>query len=747
MLIQRTVVSAGFLLILSAGLCIAKPIENEMNQKIDDLLSQMTLEEKVGQLHQIGGSFATGPDFKNDANREALVRNGWIGSFLNIVDLGYMRELQRLAVEESRMKIPLMFALDVVHGYKTIFPVPLAQAASWDPDLIEKAERVAATEAAASGIHWTFAPMVDIARDPRWGRVMEGSGEDPCLGSRIAEARVRGFQGEDLSAENTILACAKHFAAYGAAEGGRDYNTVDLSELVLREVYLPPFQAVVDAGVASVMNSFNVVFRMPASANALLMNQILKGEWNFQGFVISDWNSYGEMIAHGVAADKYDVACLAMNAGSDVDMQGYVYIDALIPAVKDGKVAEERLNDAVRRFMKMKFKLGLFDDPYGYINPERMKNTLMIKPFQETALKLAHESIVLLKNENHLLPVQKKIGSIAVIGQLADSREFRDMLGNWCAMGDMNDVVTILQGVKKKVSRHTKILYAKGCEAFGQCPDSLIQEAVIAAEESDVVLLALGENGFMSGEATSRAYIGLPGDQIKLAKAVHATGKPIVLLLMTGRPLTIPWCHENIPAIVNIWQAGTMGGQAAADVVFGDVNPSGKLPVTFPLTIGQVPLYYNALNTGRPVGPDGNPHFRSAYIDCPNDPLYPFGFGLSYTAFEYSDLILSSVKIGMNDVLTVRVNVRNTGKRDGIEVVQLYIRDLVGSVSRPLKELKGFERVPLKAGESRQVEFHLTSDALAFWSRSMTFEAEPGDFKVFVGGSSADVLEENFTLE
>ena len=747
MLNEKTVFSAGFLLILFAGLCLAKPAEDEMNYKIDRLLSQMTLEEKVGQLHQIGGSFATGPDFKNDANREALVREGRIGSFLNIVDLGYMRELQRLAVEESRMKIPLMFALDVVHGYKTIFPVPLAQAASWNLDLIEKAERIAATEAAASGIHWTFAPMVDIARDPRWGRIMEGSGEDPFLGSRIAEARVRGFQGEDLSAENTILACAKHFAAYGAAEGGRDYNTVDVSELVLREVYLPPFQAAVNAGVASMMNSFNVVFRMPASANGLLMNQILKGEWDFQGFVISDWNSYGEMLAHGVALDKYDAACLAMNAGSDVDMQGDVYIEALARAIRDGHVPEARLDDAVRRFLRMKFKLGLFDDPYKYIHPGRMKKTLMKKAFQSTALKLAQASIVLLKNENRLLPIQKDIGTIAVIGQLADSRKFRDMLGGWSAMGDMNDVVTILQGVKNTVSGNTKILYAKGCEAFGECPDSLIQEAVIAAEESDVVLLVLGENGFMSGEATSRAYIGLPGRQIDLAKAVHATGKPVVLLMMTGRPLTISWCDEHLPAIVNIWQPGTMGGQAAADVIFGDVNPSGKLPVTFPLTIGQVPLYYNALNTGRPVGSDGNTHFRSAYIDCPNDPLYPFGFGRSYTAFEYSDLTLSSEKIKMADTLTVTVHVRNSGNRDGEEIVQLYIRDRVGSLSRPLKELKGFERVPLKAGESRQIEFHLTSGDLAFWTRSMTFEAEPGDFKVFVGGSSADVLESSFTLK
>ena len=733
-------------MILLTAVCCAQMSETEIAQRIDRLLAEMTLDEKVGQLHQLGGSFATGPDVKNEANREDLIREGRIGSFLNIVDLGYMRELQRLAVEESRMKIPLLFALDVVHGYKTIFPVPLAQAASWDLEAIEKAERVAATEAAASGIHWTFAPMVDIGRDARWGRVMEGAGEDTYLGSCIAHARVKGFQGNHLSDKNTILACAKHFAAYGAAEGGRDYNTADVSELVLREVYLPPFKAAVDAGVASVMNAFNVVFRVPASSSALLMQTILKGEWNFQGFVISDWNSYGEMIAHGTVADKYEAACAAMNNGSDVDMQGYVYTEALAQAVQDGRVTEARLNDAVRRFLRMKFKTGVFDDPYGYIDAKRMKKTLMKKEFKDAALDLARKSVVLLKNEN-LLPLKKETGTVAVIGQMADSRDFQDMMGGWAAMGDMQDVVTVLQGVKKVVAPETKILYAKGCEPFGQCPDRLVQEAVVAASEADVVLLVMGENGFMSGEAKSRAYIGLPGQQTELVKAIHATGKPIVLLVMTGRPLSIPWCDKHIPAIVNIWHLGTMGGQAVAEVLFGDVNPSGKLPVTFPVTVGQEPLYYNALNTGRPVGPDGSTHFRSAYIDCPNDPLYPFGYGLSYTKFAYSDLSLSSDSMEASDSLTVKVTVENQGKRDGVEIVQLYIRDLVGSVSRPVKELKGFQRIALKAGEARQVTFQVTEEDLAFWSLDMVYKSEPGDFKIFVGGNSKELLEAAFELK
>ena len=723
----------GILISVMAAPCLAQLTEAEIAERIDALISRMTVQEKVGQLNQIGGEFATGPDFKNDVNREMLIREGRVGSLLNIVDPDYMRELQRLAVEESRMKIPLLFALDVVHGYKTIFPVPVAQACSWDMAAIEKAERIAATEAASAGIHWTFAPMVDIARDPRWGRVMEGSGEDPYLGSCIAKARVSGFQGKDLSAKNTILACAKHFAAYGAAEGGRDYNTVDVSKLVLREVYLPPFRAAVEAGVGSVMNSFNVVFRIPASGNDFLMNQVLKNEWNFQGFVISDWNSYGEMLAHGVAADKLEAACLAMNAGSDVDMEGDVYAEALVQAVEQGLVSEERLNDAVCRFLSMKFRLGVFNNPYGYIDPERMEKKFMHPEHQAAALDLAQKSVVLLKNEDELLPLKKDLACIAVIGQMADSREFRDMMGNWSAMGDMNDVITILQGVRKSVPGHTKVLYAKGCEAFGECPDSLIQEAVIAAGEADVVLLVVGENGYMSGEAASRAHIGLPGQQDELVKAVHAAGKPVVLLLMNGRPLTIQWCDDHIPAILEIWHLGTMGGQAVADVIFGDVNPSGKLPVTFPLTLGQVPLYYNALNTGRPVIQGSPSSFRSAYIDCPNDPIYPFGFGLSYTTFTYSKLKVKK-NISAGNEAEVTVTVRNTGEMAGDEVVQIYISSLESQFPVPARSLCAFKRIHLEPGETRSVKFMLSADSFSLINDKGEKVFLPGSYLMAAGG-------------
>lgn len=727
--------------------CFAKLTDQEIEHKIDALLSQMTLEEKVGQLNQLSGGYATGPASNNEVNREEMLRQGKIGSFLNIIDPLYMKELQRIAVEESRMKIPLMFALDVIHGYKTIFPVPLAQAASWDLKAIELAEHVAATEAAAVGLNWTFAPMVDISRDARWGRVMEGAGEDPYLGSRIAEARVRGFQGDDLGAPNTIMACAKHFAAYGAAEAGRDYNTVDVSELVLREVYLPPFKAASDAGSGSVMNAFNVIFRVPSSGSDLLLNQILKGEWGFQGLVVSDWSAYYEIIRHGVAENEYEAACLAGNAGADVDMEGDVYITHLAQAVRDGRVPEARVDDSSRRVLRMKYKLGLFEDPYRYIHPKRINQVIMNKDHLSAALDLAEKSIVLLKNENQLLPLKKNIPVIAVIGQLADSRDHKDMIGSWSAQGEMSNVITVLQGIRNSVSDRTKILYAPGCEAFGISSDSLIQEAIIAANEADVVLLVLGENGDMSGECTSRAYLDLPGQQLDLAKAIASTGKPIVLLLMNGRPLTIPWCKENIPAILDIWQLGTMGGQAVANVLFGDVNPSGKLTITFPVTVGQVPIYYSHLNTGRPLIPGQSARYRSKYIDCPNEPLFPFGFGLSYTQFDYSDLTLSADSIGMNDTLQISVKIRNTGTMDGTEIVQLYIRDLVGSVSRPVKELKGFERIFLKAGEAKQVRFQLTEKDLAFWTREMVFKSEPGAFRVFVGGSSVDVMESGFVLE
>jgi beta-glucosidase len=713
-----------------------------IEHKIDSILSKMTLEEKVGQMNQYtGNGGATGPIKVRERDIDDL-KNGWVGSMLNVIGAKNTREVQRLVMENSRMKIPLIFGLDVIHGYKTIFPVPLGEAACFDLDLIEKSARIAAIEASAAGQHWTFAPMVDIARDPRWGRIMEGAGEDTYYGSLVAAARVRGFQGKNLADNNTIVACAKHFAAYGAAEGGRDYNTTDMSLRVLNEVYLPPFKAAVDAGVGTFMNSFNDLNGVPATGNSYLVNETLRGKWAFNGFVVSDWNSIGEMMIHGLVKDTLEASELAIKSGNDMDMETSGYRNHLVNLIKEGKVPEKLVDDAVRRILRVKFKLGLFDDPYRYCNEDREKQFLLNPEHIAIARDAARKSMVLLKNQNQLLPLKSDIKTIALIGPLADSKA--DMIGNWSALGEAKDAVSLLEGVKGAVNKNTKVVYAKGCE-INDNSDVQFKEAIESAKQAEVIIMALGESAMMSGEAYSRAFLDLPGRQLDLLKEVMKIGKPVVVVLFNGRPLTINWTAENVPAILEAWLPGTQGGNAIADVLFGKYNPAGKLPATFPLAVGQIPNYYNHKNTGRPVK-DYSGKWFSRYIDIVNEPLYPFGYGLSYTTFKYSNLTVSSNQMKMGGEIIVKVNVTNTGNYDGEEVVQLYTRDLVGSVTRPVKELKGFKKVMIKKGETKEVSFSLKSSDLAFYTLDMTYKAESGDFKVFVGTNSADCLEGSFTL-
>jgi len=665
-----------------------------------------------------------------------------VGSLLNATGADTTRKLQKLAVENSRLHIPLIFGLDVIHGYKTIFPIPLGEAACWDLESIEKSARVAAIEASSAGIHWTFAPMVDIARDARWGRVMEGAGEDTYYGSLVAAARVRGFQGKDLKNVTSIVACAKHFAGYSGAEGGRDYNTVDMSYRVLNEIYLPPFKAAVDAGVGTFMNSFNELDGVPATGNIYLAKETLKDKWGFRGFVVSDWNSIGEMLVHGVAKDTADAVMLAIIAKNDMDMETQAYRSSLVELVKQGKIKENQLDDAVRRILRLKFKLGLFDNPYKNCDAALEHKTLLAPEHIKFARESARKSIVLLKNQNQLLPLSSDIKTIAVIGPLADAK--REMIGNWSALGESKDAVSVLEGIKSGVSPETKVLYSKGCD-INSDSTNLFSQAVAIASQSDVVVMAMGEGAYWSGEAYSRANINIPGNQVDLIKEIKKTGKPIVVLLMNGRPLTIPWVAGNVNAILETWLLGTQAGNAIADVIFGKYNPAGKLPISFPATIGQIPVYYNHKSTGRPKS-EMKYKYTSGYMDLTNESLYPFGFGLSYTSFSYSDIKLSSNHIKMNDSLTISITIKNTGRYAGEEVVQLYIRDLVGSVTRPVKELKGFKKVMIKTGESRDITFTIKSSDLAFNTKDMTFKAEPGDFKVFVGTNSADCKEASFAL-
>ncbi|MEJ2077373.1 MAG: beta-glucosidase BglX [Acidobacteriota bacterium] len=758
---QKCRLSMGLtlLLLLVTGGAFGQPLVNpEIEQKIDDLLQKMTLEEKIGQMNQYSSAFdLTGPPPQGGGGRAQYdqIRNGQVGSLLNVVGAAATRQAQRLAVENSRLGIPLIFGLDVIHGYRTMFPIPLGEAASWDLKAIEASARVAATEAAAAGVQWTFAPMVDVCRDARWGRIMEGAGEDPYLGSQVAVARVHGFQGTDLSTADTIAACVKHYAAYGFAEAGRDYNPVDISEATLRDIVLPPFHAAADAGAATFMNSFNTIAGVPSTASHLLQRQILKGEWKFEGFVVSDWGSIAELIPHGVAADLREAARLAVSAGSDMDMEGRAYIANLAGLVQSGQVDEKLVDDAVRRILRIKFQLGLFDDPYRYCDEAREKSEILTPEHLAVARDVARKSIVLLKNERSILPLSRSIGTIAVIGPLAADKD--SPLGSWRAQAVANSAVSLLEGVRAAVGADTRVLYQIGAPlltgqmnfatdlTYNTADRSGFPAALEAAAQADVVIMALGENAFQTGEGRSQADLGLKGLQEELLQQVFARNNNVIVVLMSGRPLTIDWMAEHVPAIVEAWHAGSQAGHAIADVLFGDYNPSGKLPATFPRAVGQEPLYYNHLSTGRP-GPLPSV-FWSHYTDLANTPLFPFGYGLSFTTFGYSEIRLSSPEIPMDGELKVSVTVTNTGQRAGTEVVQLYIRDLVASRSRPVKELKGFQLVSLEPGASRQVTFSLKSADLAFYTLDRKWAAEPGAFNVYVGTNSDDVREARFTLK
>jgi len=730
--------------------------------QVDSLMSLMTLEEKVGQLNLYAGSWEfTGPVPEGNDNQKKLdnIKSGKVGAMLNVITADGTREAQRLAVENSRLGIPLLFGYDVIHGYKTMMPVPIAQAASWDADVARSGAQVAAKEASASGINWTFAPMMDISRDARWGRMMESAGEDPFLASYMSRAWIEGFQGDDLSDVATIAACAKHFAAYGFAEAGREYNTVDISMQTLYNMVLPPFKAASEAGVASFMNSFNEIGGVPANGSALLQRQILKGAWNYQnGFVVSDWGSIGEMITHGFAADTLEAGYKALTAGSDMDMEAHIYENSIEELVSAGKISEDILNDAVRRILTVKYQLGLFEDPYRYCDADREKQELLTQENLTIAREAARKSIVLLKNENDLLPLAKEGQSIAVIGSLAKSKDVP--LGSWRAQAVENSAVSVLEGIQAAVSDPSKVEFAngytltKGKRQFVyeleivNGDKSGFKKAIDLAQKVDVVVLAMGEDCWQSGEGRSQTDIGLKGDQMDLMYELLKVNKNIVVTLMNGRSLAIPELDEKIPAILEVWHLGSEAGNAIADVLFGDYNPSGKLPVSFPRNVGQCPIYYNHKNGGRPVTNthDAGLVFWSHYTDSPNTPLYPFGYGLSYTSFEYNDLTLSTAEMNSNGEISASIKVKNTGKVSGQEIVQMYIRDYVGSVTRPVKELKGFERITLKPGEEREVRFTISNETLSYYRADLSFGSEPGQFDVMIGGNSQKTLMTDFRL-
>lgn len=735
--------------------CMSKSkVSSPEDQFIDQLLGQMTLTEKVGQLHQITSQWEmTGPAPNTDDGQFYLqsLKSGKIGSMLNVTGADATRKAQEIVVENSRLGIPLIFGYDVIHGYQTMFPLPLAEAASWDPDLLELSASVQAKETAAAGIHWTFAPMMDVGRDARWGRVMEGAGEDPYLASVLSVARVRGFQGNDLADELTIAACAKHFAGYAFAEAGRDYNTVDISNSTLHNVILPPFKASAEAGAATFMNSFNIIQGTPATANKYIQRDLLKEDWRFDGFIVSDWNSIGEIQAHGAANDLKEAAKLALNAGSDMDMEGRAYTNHLETLVKEGKVDQQLIDDAVRRVLRIKYRLGLFDDPYKYSDSLREVQTLLNQEHRQAARKVARESMVLLKNENNMLPLSKDIKSIAVIGPFADDTD--NALGNWRAQAIAGSAVSLLSGVKEAVSAKTKVTYSKGCDLvisertffneikINTTDRSGFSDAIQAARSAEVVLLAIGEDCYQTGEARSQSDIGLKGLQKELFDEIYKVNRNIVVVLTTGRPVTIPEIAGKAPAILEAWIAGSEAGNAIADVLFGEYNPSGKLPMTFPRSAGQLPIYYSRMNTGRP-GPM-EPVFWSHYTDLPNTPLYPFGYGLSYTSFEYSDLKTDNSVAG---TIKVTVKVKNTGDIAGQEVAQLYIRDKVASLPRPIKELKGFQKISLEPGKSEVLEFVLGSQDLGFYDNDGVFKVESGEFDIMVGTNSADLMTVTTTL-
>ena len=725
-----------------------------IEQKVSDLLNQMTLEEKIGQMNQYSGFWdLTGPapSSGDAAKKYEHLRKGYVGSMLNLRGVENVRKIQKIAVEETRLGIPLIIGFDVIHGYETLSPIPLAESASWDLEAIKKSAQVAAEEAAAAGINWTFAPMVDISRDARWGRVMEGAGEDPYLGSKIAFARVQGFQGSDLSNHTTLAACAKHFAAYGFAESGREYNTADLGTSTLNNIVFPPFQATIQAGVRTFMNSFNELNGIPATGNKYLQRDILKNKWNFDGFVVSDWGSIEEMTAHGFAKDNKHAAQIAANAGSDMDMESYAYVSELANLVREGKVKEAYIDDAAKRILRVKFELGLFEDPYKYCDEQREKEVIGQPAFHEACLDMAKKSIVLLKNENQLLPLKKQGQKIALIGALASDKT--SPLGNWRIAAKDNTAVSVLEGMQAYTGN--QLTYAKGADVslgktefisevnINTSDKSEFLQAVSVAKSADVVVMVLGEIGYQSGEGRSRTELGLPGVQQELLEAIYKVNKNIVLVLNNGRPLVLNWHQQHLPAIVEAWQLGTQSGNAIAQVLYGDYNPSGKLPMSFPRAVGQVPIYYNYKNTGRPTLPAPGRVFWSHYQDVENSPLYPFGYGLSYTTFDYSELQAKAVS---TTEISVSVTLKNSGKFTGKEVVQLYIQDHYASVTRPVRELKGFELVSLKANESKKIEFTLSEKELGFYDNEGNFIVEPGDFSIFVGGDSNATLQTTITL-
>jgi beta-glucosidase len=723
------------------GMAYGNPWQNNPATalRVDSVMQLMTLQEKIGQLTLFTSDMdQTGPFLREHYLED--IRSGSVGAIFNAYTVEYTQKLQRMAVEETRLGIPLLFGYDVIHGHRTIFPIPLGETASWDMEAIEQSARYAAQEATAEGLHWTFAPMIDVTRDPRWGRVAEGSGEDPYLTAMVARAKIRGFQGTDLSDPHTMLATAKHFAAYGLPQAGRDYHTVDISELTLRNKILPPFQASVEEGVATFMTAFNDLFGVPATGSSYLLEQILRDEWGFMGFVVTDYTSINEMVPHGYARDEKHAGELAINAGVDMDMQGAVYYEHLAQLVSEGKVSLHAIDQSVRRILTLKFELGLFDDPYRYNNPQRERDLVMTPQILEFARDFSRKSIVLLKNQNNTLPLSDNVRRVALIGPLADNQS--EMIGSWSAAGDYAKSVTLRQGIINRQGNRTRINYSRG-SGINDDDRSGFRAAIRAARNSDVVIMALGEYALQSGEAASRSDISLPGVQEELFNEIVRLGKPVIVVLMNGRPLTIGNINDRAAAILETWFLGTTTGDAIADVLFGDYNPSGKLPVTFPRNVGQIPIFYNVRNTGRPLSDD---KYTSKYIDVPNTPLYPFGYGLSYTTFSYSDIQLSSNSLAMNGSLTATVTVTNTGQRFGEEVVQLYTRQLVGSVTRPLKELKAFQKIALQPGESKDVTFSLTWRELAFFNANNQFVAEPGDFHVFIGTSSEEVQQAAFSL-
>jgi beta-glucosidase len=739
---------------------VTNAADSEMDKFISDLMSKMTIDEKIGQLNLLtGGDAVTGTTV--NSNIEAKIKNGQVGGFFSLTTPAKIRKAQELAVTQTRLKIPLIFGLDVIHGYKTTFPIPLGISASWDMDLIYRTARIAAEEASADGVNWTFSPMVDISRDPRWGRVSEGNGEDPYLAAEIARAMVKGYQGDDLKAINTLMACVKHFALYGASEAGRDYNTVDMSRHRMFNEYMLPYKAAVEAGAGSVMMSFNEVEGIPATANKWLMTDILRNDWKFDGLVVSDYTGVSEMVDHGLG-DLATVSAKALTAGVDMDMVSEGFLTTLKNSVNNGTVLENDINRACRLILEAKYKLGLFDDPYKYCDEERAKEKIFTPENRKVAREVATKSFVLLKNDKQILPLKKQ-GTIALVGPLANSKE--NMPGTWSVSTDLSKAISVKQGLEDVVGKQVKILHAMGTNLledpeyqaratmFGReitrdtrTQAQMIKEAIDIAKKSDVVVAALGESSEMSGESSSRTDIKVPANQQELLVALLKTGKPVVLVLFTGRPLDLTWEHNNVPAILNVWFGGSETGHAIADVLFGDVNPSGKLSATFPQNVGQVPLFYNHKNTGRPLEGKWFQKFRTNYLDVTNEPLYPFGYGLSYTNFDISAPVLSKSSFNAGEEIKVSVTVKNTGKYDGEEVVQLYVRDMVGSVTRPVKELKAFKKIMVKAGESKTVDFIINEETLKFYNSELNFVAEPGDFKVFVGNSSANVKEASFVL-